>query len=292
MSQISKIVVLGGDNRQYYMVEQLHQLGFPVAVYGLDMKDLSSVIYEANSIREAMSFGKIVICPVPFSKSCEDIFSKSTLDDLTVENLLSYLNEAHILFGGCIPSKVKEFCNEKKIPYYDLMGDECVTIANAVATAEGAILEAIKRSPLTLHQNRSLVFGYGRCAKILADKLKGLSSKVTITVRSKEALAMATAYGFETIPIADINKYLAEFPFIFNTIPSIIMDAASLSYVQKDVTIIDIASAPGGLNYEYCNQMHINASLCPALPGKYSPKTSAKILNDVLLSYLNSLISS
>lgn len=292
MSQISKIVVLGGDCRQYFMVEQLHRLNFPVAVYGLDMKDLKPVIYEASSITEAMSFGNIVICPVPFSKNCKNIFAHSIIDDLTIDDFLSHLTENHVLYGGCIPNFIKEFCIKKKVHCFDLMKDESVVIANAVATAEGAILEAIKLSAITLHKSQCLIYGYGRCAKILADKLKGLSAQVTITARSKEALSMAAAYGFQTIPLADINKYLAEFPFIFNTVPSLIMDAASLSYVQKDVTIIDIASAPGGINYEYCKQMNINAHLCLALPGKYAAKTSANILNEALLSDLSSLISS
>ena len=292
MSQLSKIVVLGGDNRQYYMVEQLHALGFPVAVYGLDMKDLSPFIYDAHSIREAMSFGNIVIGPVPFSKNNKDIFAKTPIVDLTIQDLLLYLTEKHILFGGVIPKSIKEHCTTNHISFFDLMEDETVSVANAVATAEGAVLEAILRSPLTLHQNKSLILGYGRCAKILADKLNGLHSKVTIAARSKEALSYAAAYGYDTIPLTDLNKYLADFPFIFNTIPSLIMDAASLSYVQKDVTIIDIASAPGGINYSYCEQLHINASLCLALPGKYAPKTSAQILNDAILSTLTRTISS
>ncbi len=43
-----------------------------------------------------------------------------------------------------------------------------VAILNAVATAEGAIAEAIKRSIINIHQSNCLVLGYGRCAQILA----------------------------------------------------------------------------------------------------------------------------
>lgn len=292
MSQICKFIVLGGDNRQYYMVEQLHRLGYPVAVYGLDMKQLSPVIYEASSIKEAMSFGNIVIGPVPFSKNGCELCSESSLSDLNISSILNLLTENHRLYGGCLSKSIVEYCGEKHIPYMDFLNLEEVSIANAVATAEGTILEAIQRSPLTLHQSNCLIFGFGRCARILADKLKGLNARVTISARSKEALSMAAAYGFDTYPLADINKYLTKFGFIFNTIPSLIMDAASLSYVQKDVTIIDIASAPGGINYDYCEQMHLNASLCLGLPGKYAPKTSAEILTNALLSDISSYISS
>jgi dipicolinate synthase subunit A len=288
MSQLSKIVILGGDKRQYYMALQLHQLGYPVAVYGLDLRESGINIYEANSLKEALSFGNIVVCPVPLSRNKKDIFSKMFKDDLTLEDLKLYLNDHHTLFGGSICDSIKEYCNNKHIPFYDFMEMESVSIANAIATAEGAILEAIQASPVVLHKNKCLVLGFGRCAKILADKLKGIGANVTIAARSSEALAYANAYGYDTVQLNDINKSLADYLYIFNSIPSMVLDAAQLSYVQKDATIIDIASNPGGVNYDYCEQMNIHAYLCLALPGKYAPQSSAQILNEVLLSYLNS----
>ncbi len=286
MSQVSKIVILGGDKRQYYMALQLHQLGYPVAVYGLDLAESGANIYEANSLKEALSFGNIVVCPVPLSRNKKDIFTKMYKADLTLDDLMHYLNENHTLFGGSICSSMMEYCNIRHIPCYDFMEMESVAIANAVATAEGAILEAIQSSPVVLHKNKCLILGFGRCAKILADKLKGIGANVTIAARSGDALAYAKAYGYDSILLSDINKSLAEYPYIFNSIPSMVLDAASLSFVQKDATIIDIASAPGGINFDYCKQMDLHAYLCLGLPGKYAPQSSATILNEVLLSYL------
>lgn len=292
MSQICKIVILGGDLRQCYMAQQLHKLGYPVTVYGLDCMEANSTIYEANSLKEALSFGNIIVGPVPFSKNNKKIVAQKEREDLTINNLLLYLNDSHTIFGGSISKSVKEYCISKHIPFYDFMEVESVAIANAIATAEGAILEAIKESPLVLHKNKCLVLGFGRCAKILADKLKGLQAIVTVAARSQEALAYAHAYGFDTIPLDSINKYLIEYPFIFNSIPAMVLDAANLSFVQKEVTIIDIASNPGGINYDYCKQMKLNAKLCLGLPGKYAPQTSAEILNDALLMHLGEKSSS
>lgn len=292
MSQISKIVVLGGDARQFYLVELLHQLGFPVAVFGLDMKQFRSVIYEAGSMREALSFGNVVIGPTPFSPNGTDIFSKTETTKLAIEELCNHLNSQHTLFGGCISPELKEYCNTHNISHYDFMGIESIAISNSVATAEGAILEAIQRSPIVLHQNRCLILGFGKCAQVLAQKLKGLSAIVSVAARSGTALSLAAAYGYDAIKLSDISKYLCDYPFVFNTIPSLVLDASNLSYVPKDATIIDIASSPGGVNFDYCKQMHLNASLCLSLPGKYAPKTSARILADYLLTMINSSISS
>lgn len=289
MSQLCKIAILGGDSRQFYMAQQLHRLGYPVAVYGLDIKEESQTIYEASSLKEALSFGNIIICPIPFTRNQKDIFAKQEKLDLTLAELMLYLNENHTLFGGCICNLIKEYCSSKHIPFYDFMEVESVNIANTVATAEGALVEAMIASPLVLHKNKCLVLGFGRCAKILADKLKGIGANVTVAARSNVALSLADAYGYDTISISNLTKSLGEFPFIFNSIPSMVLDAAELSYVQKEATIIDIASSPGGINYDYCEQMHLHARLCLGLPGIYAPQTSAQILNDILLAQLNNL---
>ena len=60
------------------------------------------------------------------------------------------------------------------------MKDESIAVFNAVATAEGAILEAMLHKQTNIHHSRTLVLGYGRCGKVLSEKLKGLSAHVTV----------------------------------------------------------------------------------------------------------------
>jgi dipicolinate synthase subunit A len=40
--------------------------------------------------------------------------------------------------------------------------------------------------------------------------------------------------------------------------------------------VIDIASAPGGVDFEAAKQLGIAAKLCPGLPGKYSPRSAGE----------------
>jgi dipicolinate synthase subunit A len=54
------------------------------------------------------------------------------------------------------------------------MKDEKIVILNAIATAEGTIMEAIRSSDQNLHGSNCIELGYGRCAKVLAQKLKAL----------------------------------------------------------------------------------------------------------------------
>ena len=55
---------------------------------------------------------------------------------------------------------------------------------------------------------------------------------------------------------------------------------------SEDVVIIDIASAPGGIDYEYALNHGINAKLCLGLPGKVAPRASA----DILVTEIEALI--
>jgi len=57
---------------------------------------------------------------------------------------------------------------------------------------------------------------------------------------------------------------------------------AALKELPAGMTIIDIASGGGGVDHDYCQCHGIRAKLCPGLPGKYAPKTSAKILHEYI----------
>lgn len=286
MSHVAKLSFIGGDTRQYYMVRQLLSMGFLISVYGLELNDLTEHIYHAESLKEAMNFSNIIVGPVPFSKNQKMIYSNVVLEDLSIECFLKELRPYHQVFGGNPFRKIKDYFKENDIPFYDFMAVESVSIANTIATAEGSIVEAITRSPINLHGSECLVLGFGRCAKVLADKLKGLNASVTISARNEAALSLALAYGYHAVPLSTLSRSMDTYHFIFNSIPAMILDASLLSHVKKDATIIDIASAPGGTNFDYCKQINLNAALCLALPGKYSPKTSAKILNSALLNIL------
>ncbi|MFR3070454.1 MAG: dipicolinate synthase, partial [Enterocloster sp.] len=51
-------------------------------------------------------------------------------------------------------------------------------------------------------------------------------------------------------------------------------------------TVIDIASAPGGEDFEACKRAGIRAKLCPGLPGRFSPLASAQILRDAVIDLI------
>lgn len=207
------------------------------------------------------------------------------------------LNSDEYIFGcnfNCVKEQIENIYNNsvKKLKFYEYMADDATAYKNSVATAEGVIAETIIRSDININGSNCLITGYGRCARIIADRFKALNSNVTIIERIGHKRAQARAYGYNAIDFNpdnssdyynDFNKY----DYVINTVPQMVVDKHMLERFNRNVTIIDIASKPGGVDYDYCKKNNINAVNALGLPGKYSPKTSAGILYEVISDKLH-----
>ena len=285
MPNNKKVGIFGGDKRQVYMALSLLNKGYSVYTYRLFDQIVHKNHTAVGELEDLIKTCKVLIGPIPLTRDLVTISSNTSClsNSKTISNLL---NKNHILIGGMISSDILEICHLKGVFCYDLMKSDKIAIMNAIATAEGTILEAIISSDRNLHKSNCLVLGYGRCAQVLAAKLKGMDAIVTVAARSEEALAYAQAAGFLTVNLNNIGMVLPNYQFVLNTIPALVLDQECLNKVSPDVVIIDIASAPGGVDYEYALNHGINAKLCLGLPGRVAPRTSA----DILLTEIEALM--
>lgn len=279
--------VIGGDLRQVYMAEDLTSRGFSVLLYGLENLCTKAYIEHAKSLAQAIDSSKVILTPIPFTKNGVHILSLDSKPDLTPEILCSHLKKGHRLYGGCFTDNIRDFCDSNQIYYNDFMVEEKVTLFNTIATAEGTIAEAIINSGGNLHGSNCLILGYGRCAKTLAEKLKGLCDHIDIAARSALSLSQAMTSSFGTIALSDLSDSISQYDYIFNTIPAMVLDRELLEQTKDEVVIIDIASAPGGVDFAAAKELTRNARLSLGLPGKYAPKASAAYLTQYLLSDLD-----
>lgn len=281
------VAIIGGDLRQTYLASILEQYGFRVTTFGIDTKTPNCSLSISSSAAQAMELSKTIIAPIPFSKDKKYITNldgnaSPNGNKLSIEEFLAKLHPEHYLIGGNIPKEIIETCIKKDISYLDLMKNDDITLLNAIATAEGAIAEAIFKSSGNLHQSKGLVLGYGKCGKVLASKLHALGVKVTVGARKKSALLEAYTNCFETMELNDKDFDIHDFEYIFNTIPALMLNKKALLSLSSDTTIIDIASAPGGVDYETAKELNLNVYLCLGIPGKIAPKSSAKILAEAI----------
>ena len=55
-----------------------------------------------------------------------------------------------------------------------------------------------------------------------------------------------------------------------------------LDSFNKEITIIDVASNPGGIDKEYAKEKGIKVITALGIPGKEMPKTAAKYIKNVV----------
>lgn len=273
--------VIGGDRRTAYMVLFLEKRGYRIICYGTQMVE-GTRRETANSLREAVESAQNVIGGIPLLKNGK-LWGGADLkeEDRDTQVLFQALSKGQRLFAGVIPEALAGECEKKGVICHDYMKEETIAVFNAVATAEGAIAQAISNKDTNLHGSRVLVLGYGRCGRVLCEKLKGLSARVTVCTRNPEEGAWARAMGIERMdfpaPGSEKEK-LNLFDYVFTTVPAVILKEAELEKMNREALIIDIASGPGGVDYEAADRIGIKALQCLGLPGRYAPKTSADCL--------------
>ena len=99
-------------------------------------------------------------------------------------------------------------------------------------------------------------------------------------------MALIDSLGFESIITGkydDISKY----DIIFNTVPHLILNHKLLTTAKQNLLIIDLASKPGGTDFEFTSKNEINCIHALALPHKISPLSDAKILTDSIIKIIS-----
>ena len=157
---------------------------------------------------------------------------------------------------------------------------------NAIPTAEGAIQIAMEKSKITLHGSKCLILGFGRIGKILAKMLIGIGADVYCEARKHSDIAWIKSYGYNAIDLTELDTYLNDFDFIFNTIPHLILDKDKLSLINKECVFIDLASKPGGIDFDEAKNLELQTEWALALPGKVAPRTSANYIYQIIKSII------
>ncbi len=276
------IAIIGGDKRTACMTSVFTEKGYNVISYGTLKHFTDNRVCQANSLPEALRKASVIVFGIPFAKNGLLYFEENATQ-ISLAELQRMLRKHHKIFGGVISEDFKKVCAKRDIGCFDFMEDEPLTIFNAIATAEGAILEALLHKNTQLHHSQVLVLGYGRCGKILADKLKGLSAHVTVSARNLQELALASALGFECLPLSDMPQELNRFEYIFQTIPATILNKSCLEQLRKSTLIVDIASNQIGVDYEAAALLNRNVIFCPGLPGKYASQSCAEQLCEFVI---------
>ena len=279
MKKINSFIIIGGDSRQIYMAEYLESLGYDISVYGLPQKECKI------NLKEEIAKTDAVILPLPLTKDDKYFYSTVPIKE-NADEIISYIRSDQPVFGGMISKGIESKIKRKNIEVYDYFKREEVTVMNTVPTVQGILKAIIENIDYTIFSSSCAVFGYGRVAKITADTLSSLGANVTVCARKYGDIALSKTRGYTGCFIDEFHKSANKFDIIINTIPSVIIDRKILNNLRKDCLIIDVASAPFGIDYGAAYELGIKAVQCPSLPGKVAPKTAGKIIADGILNII------
>ena len=285
------IALLGGDTRQLSLAARLASAGFRVHAYGLPFEELPPEVLYFPDWREALSDADAVVLPLPVSPDGVRLGLPlaPTAESVLISDLFSRIPENALLAGGKFSPAIKALAEEKQLHLFDYFKSEELQQKNALPTAEGAVSILMRESPRTVSGLSVGVTGFGRVARALVKLLLAMGAKVTVAARKLADIEAATALGCDTVHLVDGRSLTALChgqSVIFNTVPHWIFSADILSEMPKSSLIIDLASAPGGVDAAAATAHGIRVIWALSLPGKYAPATAGEIIADTLLSYM------
>ena len=112
------------------------------------------------------------------------------------------------------------------------------------------------------------------------------SQKVTVKVRKLSQPAMAQNDGCEVDGACSVRLSCADsitdYDIVINTVPALVLTRSELEMMKKDALIIDLASKPGGTDFEAAQRLGRRVVHALALPGRTAPITSGKIIAEAV----------
>jgi len=281
----SRYLIIGGDDRLVELAKLLEGEGADIATYGMDMAVIKNVP-NYLSFDEALENSDIVIGPIPFSKDVHKINSKYSSVDIEAEELFRKLGKDKKLILGAINNYSKGLAEKYGIEYWDYYNDEGYQILNTIPTAEGALSILINETNATLFGSRILILGYGRIGKLLSEYLKALGASVHVEARKDSDLSWIIAERMKAVPLKELPHYLGEMDIIINTVPAMLLDSSMLDLVKQDALILDLASMPGGTDFDYASKKGIKTIHAQGIPGKVACKSAARYIYSTIKKFL------
>ena len=270
-------LILGGDNRSLYLGEYLENQGFKVCYYAFNHTECY------NSLEEAMNSSDVIVLPLPFTKDRLTLNTPLFDDKVVISDIVALLSNKKMVFGGQLP---KSFCEElesRDCPYCDYFLLDELAIYNAVPTAEGVVQVLIEELPITIHGMKCGVLGYGRVGKVLANTLSSLGAKVTVFARKQSAFAEIYASSMEYKHFDVLATESNDFDVVINTVPVKVLGDAQLSKLNSDCILVEVASAPFGIDFQSAKEKAFKVIKAGSLPGKVAPKTAGEIIGRSIL---------
>lgn len=283
------IAIIGGDARYLELIRQLENVpNTRIMLVGyeklernftkakqLDFSDLNPTQLD------------IVILPITGTDeegNVEVIFSNQKV--MLTKTWFKELKKSTRIFTGISSNYLDNMTKQLKLKLTPLLERDDVAIYNSIPTAEATIMLAMKHTDYTIHSSRVIVSGFGRVGHTVANKFSALGAKVSVVANRIHDLARIEEMGLTAVHLSKLEENVSNCDILINTIPAKVIEKRHIQKLPSHALIFDLASSPGGTDFEYAKQRGIKAILAKSLPGVVAPKTAGKILANVIKQIL------
>ena len=283
--------IIGGDRRQISLANRFAKEGLRVNSYGLPCDKLLAGVTAHTTWQDAIVGASAVLLPLPASPDGVriNVPLSPTASPPAFLELLRVIPRDIPMIGGRFTPAMREAAEQMGKTLYDYCKEEEFQQKNAIPTAEGAVAILMERETHTIKGLSVAITGFGRVAKALAFLLLAMGANVTVGARRQSALEEASALGCKTVRLCGEESMFAlvrDKAAVFNTVPQWIFTREVLEKLSPDTLLIDLASAPGGVDGEAARGLSRSVIWALSLPGKYAPDTAGEIIAETVLSLM------
>ncbi len=266
------LLAAGGDRRQLALLPVLRRGSWRLDTLGLGEGEASGFSYDG------------LVLPLPALRN-EKV---PTLEGPPLEliPLLSRLKPGALVVGGSFSAKSRQTIQSLGYPVEDVMERERLVWENAKLTAQAVPVLLGMEDGIFLRGKSVLVMGGGRVARALWPVLKERGAVVSAAARNPAQLALAEQAGVKAVPFAEMEPALGQADLVINTIPAPVIGRRELAALEEGTLVLDLASAPGGVDFAAAKEYFIPARLELGLPGKWFPVQAGRLLGETVWEIL------
>ena len=239
-----QFAVVGGDARQAAAARALARAGYSVGG------------------PEKIAVADYILLPLPLDAARTPL-----------AELLRAARPGTLALGGMLSAEAKAIAAEAGVELVDYFAREELTIRNAIPTAEGCIGILMAERSRTLWGSSILLTGFGPVGQALGVRL---GAQVTAAARRPAQRALAESFGLRSVAIGRLGQLAPAFDTVVNTVPALVLSAEVLARLRPESLIVDLASRPGGTDFEAARRLGHRAIHALSLPAACAPETAGE----------------
>jgi len=284
-----KILILGGDKRYLPVIETLADNGAIVSLAGFVQLDINHPDIHHLKM-EDIDFKQMDAIVLPVSGTDQEGKVEAPYSDQTIylsKQMINQTPEHCVIYTGISNTYLDEAVNEANRKIMRIFERDDIAVLNSIPTAEGALKLAIEESDRTVHSSNVMVLGFGRVGMTVSRTFSAIGANVSVCCRKPADFARAQEMALHPVPLQQLDETVKNQHIIINTIPKLVLDSEVLTKADRSSLIIDLASKPGGTDFDAAKNSGIKAIHALGLPGKTAPQTAGEIIASVLMELLS-----